>query len=125
MKCHTISESSWHALLKFIRFKPDLIALWAPEASEGQKSENQLPPRDLEYLKKRPFFGSFFCLERSVMTRRSRTYPALPVMHPIWGIKRTIFKNFGFLVFCSLDFSSSLPIVHFWHPVWPLTSKRN
>ena len=62
MKCYTISESYWHVELIFIRFKLDFCTVWVPEASEGQKSENQLPSQDLEYLKKRPFFWSFLCL---------------------------------------------------------------
>ena len=96
MKCYTISESSWHVLFRFIRFKLDFLHFMGARSLRRPKIRKSTTSTRSWISQKTSFFWTFFCLEWSVMTRRSRTYPTLPVMHPIWGLKHTIFKNFWF-----------------------------
>ena len=96
MKCYTISESSWHVLFRFIRFKLDFLHFMGARSLRRTKIRKSTTSTRSWISQKTSFFWILFCLEWSIMTRRSRTYPTLPVIHPIWGLKHTIFKIFWF-----------------------------
>lgn len=99
--------------------------LLALEAVKGAQLEFQPTNFGSQYLKNRFRKINFEYAKLTVLTQAFRLCAALDANHIKRARKRTFLEKKHFLAFCSLDFSSSLPIVHFWHPDWPLTSIRN
>ena len=99
MKCYTISESSWHVLFRFIRFKLDFLHFMGARSLRRTKIRKSTTSTRSWISQKTSFFLDFFLSRMKRYDQMVAYIPNTTRNAPHLGLKTHHFQEF--LVLCS------------------------